>query len=127
MEINIGKWSNEPLSWFARVLRRLLPAANPDTEPLFHKAERWWVEINEQGLPQREIGFDESGAAVVLAPVGRNFGFIIDSSDKWEDFSGESSIAAQNFEKEWSKLWGKFRHLERADNKSAHSDAGPSS
>ena len=43
------------------ILRRLLPAENPDLEGLHEVVRLWWVEIDEHGRPQREIGFDGSG------------------------------------------------------------------
>ena len=63
----------------SRAIRALIPAANPDLEPKFADVGLWWVEINEHGVPQREIGFDVAGRAIVLAPDDRNTGFWTDS------------------------------------------------
>ena len=63
----------------SRALRALIPAANPDLESKFAEVRLWWVEVNDLGVPQREIGFDMAGKAIVLAPDNRNTGFWTDS------------------------------------------------
>jgi hypothetical protein len=67
------------LPWLLRVLQRVLPAANPDIEPLLFQVELWWIEVDGGGVPQREIGFDIHGEPIVAAPFGRNHGFWTDS------------------------------------------------
>jgi hypothetical protein len=42
-------------------LRRVLPAANPDFEAAYDTVNKWWVEIDTAGAPQRELGFDALG------------------------------------------------------------------
>jgi hypothetical protein len=74
---NLGR---APLPWWARVLRRIIPAANPDFEPRYGDVTLWWVEIDESGLPQREIGFDAAGLPIVVGPFERNYGFWTDSA-----------------------------------------------
>jgi len=59
----------------SHAIRALIPAANPDLESKFANVRLWWVEINERGVPQREIGFDLAGRAIVPAPDDRNTGF----------------------------------------------------
>ena len=62
-----------------RVLKLVLPTANPDFEGLYSKVVKWWVEIDPAGVPQRELGFDAAGETVVAGPFGRNMGFWTDS------------------------------------------------
>ncbi len=73
------KSKDEPHPILSRAIRALIPAANPDLESKFADVRLWWVEINEHGVPQREIGFDAAGRAMVLAPDDRNTGFWTDS------------------------------------------------
>lgn len=113
LRINVDPPATKPVPWLARLLGKLLPAANPDLEGLFDQAQIWWLEVDDAGRPQREIGFDKQGTAIVLGPVGRNYGFLVDSNDNWKDYEGDSDEAARDFQKTWNTLWAKFEHLER--------------
>ena len=53
-------------AWAARLLRKVVPAANPDFEPLYGGVRLWWVEVDDGGRPQREIGFG-SGSDVLVS------------------------------------------------------------
>jgi len=86
-----------------QILRKLLPAANPDLEGLYKLVRLWWVEIDEQGRPQREIGFDDMGKAVVAGPVGRNMGFWTDSSMTFNEAEYQA-VAPELFEEAWSRI-----------------------
>lgn len=112
IEIEIEEWKNREASALVRVLKRILPAANPDLEALIKKTRFWWLEFDEDGLPQREIGFDQTRKPIVLGPVAENHGFLIDSADDWRSFKKTNSVAAANFESIWSQLWPSFEDLE---------------
>jgi hypothetical protein len=112
LEIKTGPWGSEPLPWWCRILQKIIPAANPDLERYYPSARSWWLEIDETGKPRREIGFDADMQPVVLGPIGRNFGFLVDSSDDWTSSHEDSSEAASEFQKRWEQLWPRFRHLE---------------
>jgi len=62
-----------------KILRALMPAATLDFEPLYSKVRLWWVEVDPEGIPQRELGFDDAGVAIVAGPIGKNLGFWTDS------------------------------------------------
>jgi hypothetical protein len=64
------------VGWF---LARVLPAANPDFEGTYDNINKWWVEIDHAGVPQRELDFDASGEIIVAGPIGKNMGFWTDS------------------------------------------------
>ena len=100
------------MPWWFRILRRLLPPANPDLEPYFSRTQIWWLEIDDGGMPLREIGFDEDGEAIVLGPVEGNYGFLIDASDDWSDSKEDSPEAARDFDAVWDSLWPKFKKLD---------------
>lgn len=83
-----------------KVLRATLPAANPDFEELYGAVRKWWVEVDEEGVPQRELGFDQSGRAIVAGPFGENFGFWTDSNMKFT-IDEHPPVAAERFEAAW--------------------------
>ena len=113
IEIETDQRAHGKPSLVERVIRKFIPAANPDIEGLIEKTRYWWLEYDELGAPQREIGFDENKEPVVLAPVGENTGFLVDSSDNWLNYKEQSKEAAEGFESTWQSLWPKFKHLER--------------
>jgi hypothetical protein len=78
---------------------------------LYPRTRIWWLEVSDEGRPLREIGFDVSGEPIVLGPVGRNFGYLIDSADDWSDSDDDSAEAAEHFEARWRALFPSFRHL----------------
>lgn len=85
-----------------RAIRALIPAANPDLESKFADVRLWWVEINEHGMPQREIGFDVAGSPIVLAPDDRNTGFWTDSAMVFspQDFE---AVDQASFDSAWER------------------------
>jgi hypothetical protein len=113
LKIDVGTWSKEPLPWWCRVLQKIIPAANPDLEKYYDETRVWWLEINDNGEPQREIGFDINGNPIVLGPIGNNYGFLVDSSDDWNDSKEDSDEAAKNFDQQWAVVWNKFKHLDK--------------
>jgi hypothetical protein len=111
LELDTGRSrARRPLPWWIKVLQFIIPAANPDLAPYMDRARIWWIEIDDNGLPLREIGFDPGGLAVVLGPVSGNHGFLLDSSDDTiealvADEKLESHKAAERFDAEWNSLW----------------------
>ena len=113
VEIHTGPWGDEPDPWWAKILKRILPATNPDFEDQLYPLTRtWWIELDDNRIAQREIGFDETGDAIVLGPVGRNHGFAVDTPGRWSATYEHCDEAARKFDKVWSKLWPTFAHLE---------------
>lgn len=113
LEIRIGPWGDTPLPWWCRILQKIIPAANPDIERYYKHTRVWWLETDDAGVPQREIGFDADMNPIVVGPVGNNLGFLVDSSDDWSDSDEDSEQAAQGFEKAWETIWPKFEHLDK--------------
>ncbi len=113
LEIDTGLPRGETTDpWWLRIIGKLLPPANPDLEPYFSRTQIWWLEIDDDGTPRREIGFDIDGQAIVLGPVGGNHGFLIDASDDWRDSDEDSPEAARDFDAVWDSLWPKFKELD---------------
>ncbi len=114
LEINTGPVTGEwKLSWWGRLLQKVVPAASPDLEVYFDKVSVWWLEIGDDGEPLREIGFDQNGVPIVLGPVEGNYGYLIDASDDWSDSNEDSVEAAEKFEFVWTSLWPEFEELDR--------------
>lgn len=112
-KIHTEPWEEEPDSWWIRILRRVIPAANPDLEEQFYPLTRtWWIELDDDRIAQREIGFNESGDAVVLGPVGNNHGFAVDDDQPWSEKYEHCEETASQFQKVWDSLWPRFSHLE---------------
>lgn len=95
------------------IFSTILPRANPDMEHLISQARVWWLEIEDSGEPAREIGFSETGEPIVIGPIGRNFGYLVDASDDWSSSTDDSPEVAAHFEATWARLWPRFAHLER--------------
>jgi hypothetical protein len=101
---NCGPWPAETgwLRWVARVLRVVIPQANPDFEGRYEHVTNWWLEVDDSGLVQREIGFDPTGDPLVAAPLGKNLGVFTDSDGAPEPL-GEL-IEPGEFERMWSEF-----------------------
>jgi hypothetical protein len=100
-------------SLLVSILRRVLPAANPDFDDQYARVVRWWVEVDSKGLPIREIGFDRLGAPIVLAPIGPNRGCITDSLSTFVEWSNDARVQGQ-FEETWQRLVKAFASTHRA-------------
>jgi len=120
VEINTGPWDDNPDSWWARLLTRILPQGSPDfVESLYPHTRRWWVELDDERVAQREIGFNEQGEAIVLGPVGWNHGFAVDYPRPWSKSYAHCEEAARRFEETWDGLWPRFAHLEEKESQQA--------
>jgi len=87
-----------------RVLRKLLPLANPDFDRSYALVRKWWVEVDETGTPQRELGFDAHGSVIVAGPLGNNFGFWTDSAMTFDP--AEYKVIPDD---EFSSAWSLFQ------------------
>jgi hypothetical protein len=82
------------LLWF-------IPRANPDYD--FTAVRKWYVEVDENGQPIREIALNEHGAPLFGAPWRNNFGFWIDSEGPLPS-EGTQEIDEASFMAAWSTL-----------------------
>jgi len=110
---SVGGHDPTPLPWWIKLLTCILLAGNPDIDQYVEQADRWWLEIDEAGLPLREIGFNAQGNAIVFGPVPNNYGFLIDASDDWSDSTEDSAAAAQNFDTVWDNGYPQFEQMTR--------------
>ncbi len=111
LRVEVQPPSHERHGWLYRGMAALLGASNPDIGPLHQEAWTWWLEVSDTGTPLREIGFNIEGEAIVLGPIGRNYGLLVDSPVDWQHSDGDSDEASQRFEERWNELWPKFKHL----------------
>lgn len=92
-------------SWQIRLLRVLfffIPKANPDNEKLYRFVKKWYLELDDSGIPVREIGVDSNGNPLFGAPDNRNVGFWTDSAEVFQK-DRVCPIRAQEFEALWSE------------------------
>jgi len=85
-----------------KVLRRLLPEANPSYREKMHLVDSWYIEFTDDGLPSREIGVDANGTPVLAGPSSTDYGFWLDTDMTRSDFEGVE-IDEQEFEALWAQ------------------------
>ncbi len=103
--------SNSSMPWWGKLLQKIIPAANPDLEHLYEETITWWLEVDENGEPQREIGFNKENEPIVLGPIGENYGLLVDTGKAWDNWEYEKPELKNEFEFIWNKIWKDFEHL----------------
>ena len=104
--------SSSDIPWWGKLLQKIIPAANPDLEHFYEDATIWWLEVDDDGEPQREIGFNEKNEPIVLGPIGDNYGLLVDSGKLWDDWEYEKKELENEFEDVWNEMLRRFEHLE---------------
>jgi len=79
-----------------------IDTANPGYRRKLHLIRSWLIEFDEAGNPWREIGLDADGSVVVAGPSTENYGFWLDTSMRYSDFTGES-VSQEQFEVLWAE------------------------
>ena len=101
-------WTDQKMNhWKVRLIGALLffvPRANPDNEKLYPQLAKWLIEIDETGVPSREIGLNAEGTPLFGAPNNRNSGFWISMSDETFDKSELELVDQEHFEFLWAKI-----------------------
>jgi hypothetical protein len=101
-------WKEKDLKgWRVRLLYILLffiPRANPDNEALYPKVATWLLEVDEAGIPKREIGLDSEGQPLFAAPDRRNYGLWTDNPDEPVNRSTMRPIDPAYFEGLWKRV-----------------------
>jgi len=66
------------MNWYERIAFRIsekmASKVNPDFYKKYKNVVYWWLELDQENLPVREIGFDKDGIAIVVGPFGNNRG-----------------------------------------------------
>jgi hypothetical protein len=99
------------LEFVAKILRRLVPLANPDFDLAYQSVTLWWLEIDEDGQVRREIGFDAGQRPIAIAPFRENFGVFTDIAGHPEQLGPEQDPSA--FEAAWSEVASRFTEATR--------------
>jgi hypothetical protein len=116
------KTNDKPKTWLTKafeksvnkVLKTILPNANPDFDDKIDDVDEWLVEINEEtAMPEREIGINNNGQTIMVMPFGKNYGYWTDNNLKLDDFV-ELFKAKRIAGKEFNDRWDKFEN-ERLD------------
>ncbi|MBM3783514.1 MAG: hypothetical protein FJW30_04090 [Acidobacteria bacterium] len=107
------------LPMWLRVLKKVVPLANPDFENHYQHVCKWWVEVDDSGAPQRELGFDVQNIPIVAGPIGRNFGFWTDSNMKFVP-DEHAGISRQEFE----SMWANFEARRQQEGEAGRHQAG---
>lgn len=92
---------------FLQVLSAIIPQANPDFEVAYEATVRWWLEIDEHNVVNREIAFDRSGTPIAAAPLGDNVGIFTDLDSAPEGVGRE--VPASMFENAWQEVEREWR------------------
>ena len=66
------------MNWYERILHGIAelfaPRVNPDFYASYRHVVYWWLELNQDSIPIRELGFDDDGRCIVAGPFGVNKG-----------------------------------------------------
>jgi hypothetical protein len=114
MKMNYGytykatSWNEKEAKGFTIRLAKLflffIPKANPEHEYLYPHVEKWLLETNENGKPQREIGIGKNNEPLFGAPNDRNCGFWTDSNNTFGNSELEV-VSKEYFESVWEKIY----------------------
>lgn len=63
-----------------KVLTFWIPKANSDYDSYLNKIDYWYIEVNDQGMPIREIGFEAVNRAMLFTPTTKIRGLWTDSN-----------------------------------------------
>jgi hypothetical protein len=86
-----------------RFLLWFIPCASPDHEAHYPEVKCWFLETDDEGRPQREIGLDQNGKPLFAAPDSRNTGFWTDSAYPFQK-NELTSISLETFEDAWTAV-----------------------
>ena len=93
----------KPGKFVSFFLKRL--SSNLGYEKAFPDLHEWLIEFDDDGMPDREIGLDESGAPILAGPNERNYGFWLDTNMTIDDFE-KDVIDKEYFESKWYEFYG---------------------
>ncbi len=102
---NRGKFkSNILLDLLEKVARKIIPLANPDFDSKIYDTNIWLIEFDNENIPVREIGINNSNDPIMIMPYKNNYGFWTDNNLKLQDFKNGfefEKISKSEFEKKW--------------------------
>lgn len=96
------KEPNKFKSWVenavVKTITTFIPKANPDFDHLIDEVTYWLVELNKDGIPEREIGLSSTGKPLMIMPWNNNYGYWTDNNLKLEDFNNLFEITRLDYE-----------------------------
>ena len=100
-----GSFFLRALAW---VLCRVVPKGSPDYDMHIQAVAFWLVEVDDEGWPAREIGFNAQQESILFAPTDRNMGLWTDSDRVFscEQFESRNEFP---FDATWDKLYAQTR------------------
>jgi hypothetical protein len=112
LKVSGSKTQKTPENIGKRMVKELLtgdiPIANPDFESKIKNVVFWLIEFeNDSYYPNREIGLDSAGNAIMIMPWGKNYGYWTDNNLVIEDFRSHfetTDIKRPEFEKHWKSF-----------------------
>lgn len=103
-----GKITRSALKDFAgKIITSIIPKANPDFEHRIDEVKTWLVEFTEDDIPNREVGLNDKGEAIVIMSWGRNPGYWTDNNLTLPGFRQHFktiNISTEEFEICWNTL-----------------------
>ena len=87
----------------AKIADRMAPIINPDFHMKYDAVIYWWLELDPENVPVREIGFDQNGDAIVVGPLGKNKGLFTHSQPKVQGFY---PVEMYQFVEQWEAFKG---------------------
>ena len=100
LRTEVATQPSEPPNWWENFLE--IDTANPNYRGKYHRIHAWLIEFDEDGMPWREIGLDQSDPIVVAGPSETDYGYWLDTNMQYSDFGGEE-VAEEYFELIWAK------------------------
>lgn len=107
--IDSNKVRDRAWGFVGKILSYFIPKANPDFDRLIDDVETWLIELNEEGIPEREIGFNSNGVPIMKMPWNKNYGYWTDNNLTADDFENLFEVKETNqvyFENYWNNYGG---------------------
>lgn len=83
-----------------------VPNANPRYQQKYYLLNEWFIEFDNEGKIQREMGIDLDGKVLFASPYKQNPGFWIESEMGFKDFKNKELSSD-----EFSRLWDEYFSL----------------
>jgi hypothetical protein len=100
-----------PPDWKTRLIRTLfffVPDGNPDHEQFYPSIRKWLLEVDDRGIPQREVALGDEDVPLFAAPDDRNHGFWTDNSYAFSANELEP-VEPSRFEECWARCTSGWR------------------
>ena len=85
---------------------KLINYQEPTTikDRLIISLEYWWLELDENNAPIRELGFNKEDQVQIAAPSEEDEGMWCSQEIEFESIADFEKIEAQEFDKKWAEF-----------------------